>query len=406
MDFIVDLPPSEGNTTILTVIDRFSKMAHFVPLKKLPSSEQLAGIFAKEVVRLHGIPQEIVSDRGTQFISRFWRSFCKEMGINLSFSSAYHPQSNGAAERTNQSLEQYLRFFISHQQDNWSSLLPWAELARNNVVHDSSGHTPFFATYGFHPALLPGTPSESPIPALNDHLQLLRQSWTRIQSALQKASLAHKKFADRHIRPGPSYVPGQRVWLSTRHIKLWVPSHKLAPRFIGPYRVLRRINPVSYALDLPKSLRIPNSFHTSLLKPLVCNRYTTPVNQPPPVQVQGQEEYEVQALIDSRWSRGGLQYLVHWKGYCPEERSWVAASDVHAPGLVSAYHRRFPSRPRARHQEGVLSRWPMSREMLHLRPMSGKMLRLRPMSGEMLHLRPMSREMLHLCPMSGEMLRL
>uniref|UniRef100_A0A8C5QNB5 Gypsy retrotransposon integrase-like protein 1 n=1 Tax=Leptobrachium leishanense TaxID=445787 RepID=A0A8C5QNB5_9ANUR len=264
MDFIVDLPPSEGNTTILTVIDRFSKMAHFVPLKKLPSSEQLAGIFAKEVVWLHGIPQEIVSDRGTQLISRFWRSFCKEMGINLSFSSAYHPQSNGAAERTNQSLEQYLRFFISHQQDNWSSLLPWAELARNNVVHDSSGHTPFFATYGFHPALLPGTPSESPIPALNDHLQLLRQSWTRIQSALQKACVAHKKFADRHRRPGP-YVPGQRVWLSTRHIKLWVPSHKLAPRFIGPYRVLRRINPVSYALELPKSLRIPNSFHTSLL---------------------------------------------------------------------------------------------------------------------------------------------
>uniref|UniRef100_A0A8C5M5Y3 Chromo domain-containing protein n=1 Tax=Leptobrachium leishanense TaxID=445787 RepID=A0A8C5M5Y3_9ANUR len=148
-------------------------------------------------------------------------------------------------------------------------------------------------------------------------------------------------------------IKGCRVWLSTRHIKLRVPSHKLAPRFIGPYRVLRRINPVSYALELPKSLRIPNSFHTSLLKPLVCNRYTTPVNQPPPVQVQGQEEYEVQALIDSRWSRGGLQYLVHWKGYGPEERSWVAASDVHAPGLVSAYHRHFPSHPRAHRQGGA-----------------------------------------------------
>uniref|UniRef100_A0A8C5MZQ5 Uncharacterized protein n=1 Tax=Leptobrachium leishanense TaxID=445787 RepID=A0A8C5MZQ5_9ANUR len=304
------------------------------------------------------------------------------MGINLSFSSAYHPQSNGAAERTNLSLEQYLRFFISHQQDNWSSLLPWAELARNNVVHDSSGHTPFFAIYGFHPALLPGTPSESPIPALNDHLRLLRQSWTRIQSALQKASLAHKKFADRHRRPGPSYVPGRRVWLSTRHIKLRVPSHKLAPRFIGPYRVLRRINPVSYALELPKSLRIPNSFHTSLLKPLVCNRYTTPVKQPPLVQVQGQEEYEVQALIDSRWSRGGLQYLVYWKGYGPEEHSWVAASDVHAPGLVSAYHRRFPSRPRARHQGGCCHGGPCPGKCCTFDPCPGKCCAFNPCPGK------------------------
>uniref|UniRef100_A0A8C5P883 Chromo domain-containing protein n=1 Tax=Leptobrachium leishanense TaxID=445787 RepID=A0A8C5P883_9ANUR len=232
----------------------------------------------------------------------------------------------------------------------------------------------------------------------------------------------------------PSYVPGQRVWLSTQHIKLRVPSHKLAPRFIGPYRVLQCINPVCYALELPKYLRIPNSFHTSLLKPLVCIRYSAPVKQPPPVLVQAQEEYEVQALINSRWSRGGLQYLVHWKGYSLEERSWVAASDVHAPGLVSAYHCRFPSRPRARRQGGGavtvahvqgsvapsthvqgsvapsahvqgLCLQPMAREVLRLRPMAIEVLRLRPMSREVLRLRPMSREVLRLQPISREMLR-
>uniref|UniRef100_A0A8C5MZ57 Chromo domain-containing protein n=1 Tax=Leptobrachium leishanense TaxID=445787 RepID=A0A8C5MZ57_9ANUR len=185
-------------------------------------------------------------------------------------------------------------------------------------------------------------------------------------------------FPERHLGCPTSPL----VWLSTRHIKLRVPSHKLAPRFIGPYRVLRRFNPVSYALELPKSLRIPNSFHTSLLKPLVCNRYTTPVNQPPPVQVQGQEEYEVQALIDSRWSRGGLQYLVHWKGYGPEERSWVAASDVHAPGLVSAYHRRFPSRPWARRQGGCCHCGPCPGKCCTFAPCSGKCCTFAPCLGK------------------------
>lgn len=187
MDFIVELPVSNGNTVILMVVDRFSKMSHCIPLKKLPTAQELASIFAREVFRLHGLPKEIVSDRGSQFVSRFWRSFCAQMGIQLSFSSAYHPQSNGAAERSNQALEQFLRCYVSDHHNNWSELLPWAEFARNSAINASSQLSPFMANYGFQPSLLPDSFMSQGIPALEEHLQQLRSTWVQIQDCLHRS---------------------------------------------------------------------------------------------------------------------------------------------------------------------------------------------------------------------------
>ena len=117
---------------------------------------------------------------------------------------------------------------------------------------------------------------------------------------------------------------------------------KLAPRFVGPFRVLRR---VAYALALPSGMRVSNVFHVSLLKPLVCNRFTSSVPRPRPFQVGDHEEYEVSDILDLRLVRGRLQFLVHWRGYGPEEHSWVPSADVHAPALRRAFHARFPQKP-------------------------------------------------------------
>uniref|UniRef100_A0A8C5PQ35 Polyprotein n=1 Tax=Leptobrachium leishanense TaxID=445787 RepID=A0A8C5PQ35_9ANUR len=342
MDFIVDLPKSKGHTVVLTVVDRFCKMAHFVPLPKLPTAKELAVVFAREIVRIHGVPSEIVSDRGAQFVSCFWRDFCAEMGVRLAFSSAYHPQTNGAAERANQGLEQYIRCFTTQQQDNWSELLPWAEYARNNAVNETTGHSPFSAIYGFFPLALPLQFTEQAIPALDEHLTQLQEIWRQIRENMERNVAVQKRKADRHRLQAPSYNVGDRVWLSTRNVKLRVPSMKMAPRFIGPYKIIRRINPVAYALALPKHLRLHNVFHTSLLKPLLCNRYTRVVPPPPPVQVDGETEYEVRKVLDSRLFRGALQYLVDWVGYGPEDRSWIPASNMSASRLVRAFYASHP----------------------------------------------------------------
>uniref|UniRef100_A0A8C8DLA6 Gypsy retrotransposon integrase-like protein 1 n=1 Tax=Oryzias sinensis TaxID=183150 RepID=A0A8C8DLA6_9TELE len=131
IDFVTGLPPSRGNTVILTVIDRFSKMAHFIPLPQLPTATETADIMINHVFRHHGIPADIVSDRGPQFISQVWKAFCTALGATVSLTSGYHPQSNGQAERANQELEAALRCLAAQNQEDWSQYLVWIEYAHN-----------------------------------------------------------------------------------------------------------------------------------------------------------------------------------------------------------------------------------------------------------------------------------
>ncbi|XP_036839794.1 sodium- and chloride-dependent GABA transporter 2 isoform X2 [Oncorhynchus mykiss] len=138
LDFVTGLPPSNGNSVILTIIDRFSKMAHFIPLSKLPSSREIADLLVPRVFCLHGIPTDIVSDRGPQFTSQVCRFFCSALGINVSLSSGYHPQTNGQTERANQEMETALRCVTSANPSPWSAQLPWVEYTHNTLTNASS----------------------------------------------------------------------------------------------------------------------------------------------------------------------------------------------------------------------------------------------------------------------------
>ncbi len=111
LDFVTALPPSLGNTVVLTVVDRFSKAAHFIPLPKLPSAKETAATVVNHVFRIHGLPADVVSDRGPQFVSKFWREFCRLLGATVSLSSGFHPQTNGQTERANQDLERVTHLF-------------------------------------------------------------------------------------------------------------------------------------------------------------------------------------------------------------------------------------------------------------------------------------------------------
>lgn len=155
MDFFMELPPLEGNTDICVIIDRLTKMAHFVALPSTPSAPDRAQIFIKEVVRLHGVPSDLVTDQEVQFTCRFWRSLCDCLHIEMSLCSSYHPQTNGQTERTNQTLEQYLCCFTSYVQDDWASLLPLAELAYNNSCHSATNNLHSWLIMGFIPPSCP-----------------------------------------------------------------------------------------------------------------------------------------------------------------------------------------------------------------------------------------------------------
>ena len=153
MDFIEQLPSSSGYMVILVIVDRLSKQAVFIPTHDTITSAELAKLFVLHVFSKHGVPNHVTSDRGTKFVSHFFRSLGKALDMRLHFTSGYHPEGNGQTERTNQTLEQYVRVYCNYQQDNCDSLLPLAEFAYNNAPSATTGISPFFANKGYHPSI-------------------------------------------------------------------------------------------------------------------------------------------------------------------------------------------------------------------------------------------------------------
>uniref|UniRef100_A0A3B3HKF8 Gypsy retrotransposon integrase-like protein 1 n=1 Tax=Oryzias latipes TaxID=8090 RepID=A0A3B3HKF8_ORYLA len=243
MDFVTGLPPSAGNTVILTVIDRFSKMAHLIPLPQLPTATETADIMTKQVFRHHGIPLDIVSDRGPQFISQVWKAFCTALGATVSLTSGYHSQSNGQAERANQELEAALRCLAAQNQQDWSQYLVWIEYAHNAHPSTATGLSPFEAALGYSPPLFPSQELDLAVPSVQHHIQWCQRIWAQAKAALLRTKESNCRIANRHRVVGPEYQPGQRVWLSTRNIPIQATSKKLAQRFIGPYVIEKLINP-------------------------------------------------------------------------------------------------------------------------------------------------------------------
>lgn len=268
MDFITGLPPSKGKTTILTIVDRFSKAAHFIPLNKLPSASETVDLLVQHVVRLHGIPTDIVTDRGPQFISQVWQAFCKAVGTTSSLSSGFHPQTNGQSERANQCLENTLRCLTETHPQSWSEQLPWAEYSHNSLVNSSTGLSPFQASLGYQPPLFPSQEAEIAVPSVQDHLHRCQAIWNDTREALLRSQQSIQLTANRRRRPSPQYTPGQSVWLSTKNIPLQVESRKLAPRYIGPFTIDKIVNPSAVRLNLPNNMRIHPTFHVSQIKPV------------------------------------------------------------------------------------------------------------------------------------------
>jgi hypothetical protein len=281
MDFITKLPRTPaGYDAIWVVVDRLTKSAHFLPIKETDKMEKLTRTYLKEIVRLHGVPISIISDRDSRFTSRFWQSLQKSLGTRLDMSTAYHPQTDGQSERTIQTLEDMLRACVIDFGSSWDTHLPLIEFSYNNSYHTTIKAAPFEALYG-RKCRSPvcwtevGDTQLARTQASDNTLtgpEIIRETTEKIVQIKERMKTARdrqKSYADKRRKPLEFQV-GDLVLLKVSPWKGMIrfgKRGKLNPRYIGPFEILARIGPVAYKLKLPQELQnVHDTFHVSNLK--------------------------------------------------------------------------------------------------------------------------------------------
>nr|GEY96279.1 reverse transcriptase domain-containing protein [Tanacetum cinerariifolium] len=231
---------------IWIIVDRLTKSAHFLSVKTTDSMEKLTQLYLKEVVCRHGVPISIISDRDSKFTSRFWRSLQEALGTRLDMSTVYHPKMNGQRERTIQTLEDMLRACVIDFRGSWDRHLPLVEFSNNNSYHASIKAASFEALYG--------QKCRSPV------------CWSEVgDSQLMGPKLIRETNEEIvHIK--------NRLLTARSRVIRFGKRGKLSPRFIGPFKILERIGPLEYKLELPRELQGHNTFHVSNLKKCLSDK--------------------------------------------------------------------------------------------------------------------------------------
>lgn len=339
MDFIVGLPRTQsGYDSIWVIVDRLTKVAHFIPVKETYTGTKLAELYFARIVCLHGVPRKIVSDRGTQFTSRFWRKLHESMDTRLNFSSAYHPQTDGQTERTNQILEDMLRACALKGGQSWDKSLPYAEFSYNNSYQASLKMSPFEALYGRKcrtPLFWDQTGERQVFGP--EVIREAEEQVREIRKNLQVAQSRQKSYADTRRRE-LTFEVGDFVYLKVspvRGLRRFKVKGKLAPRYIGPFQIQRRIGEVAYQLELPPQLSdVHNVFHVSQLKKcLRVPEEQIPMDELDVNEDMTYEEYPVK-ILETRVRITRNQRIpmcrVQWKHHSESEATWEREEDLKA----------------------------------------------------------------------------
>ena len=339
MDFITSLPKtSKGYDTIMVVVDRATKAVHLTPMKGTHSAKDVAQLFYKNIWKLHGIPRTIVSDRDSKFTGKFWTTLMELLGTKLRMSSSHHPQTDGQTERINSVIEQTLRTFINGRVANWEDALPAVEYTLNNTVSKSTGYTPFYLQYGFHPESpmdLMVQHNEGASEAVNTWTRRMQKDFHEALTNLQIAVQSQVHQADKHRRH-VEYKVGDQVLLEVYKHNTKGTARKLQRRYAGPFEIKRVISRTAYELSLSPTWTIHPVFHVGRLRPYnVSTRFTRRQvqMQPEPQLQESTGEFEVEKILDTRLTRGAggrqrRQYLVLWKGYPAEDATWEPISNL------------------------------------------------------------------------------
>uniref|UniRef100_A0A7N2LQA1 Uncharacterized protein n=1 Tax=Quercus lobata TaxID=97700 RepID=A0A7N2LQA1_QUELO len=290
--------------SILVVVDRFSKMAHFLPCSKTSDASKIAKLYFDEIVKLYGLPKAIVFDRNVRFMSYFWKTLWHLVGTKLKFSTAFHPQTDGQAEVVNRSLGNLLRCLVGEANPNWDSILPVAQLAYNSSVNRSIGASPFEVVHGYTPRrpldLLPVSPH------VGDNVMI-------------------------RIRP---------EWFPSGTVK------KLQARSAGPFKVLKRMGPNAYVIDLPHDYGISSFFNIEDLvaykSPTIIpdapfdeslpNPIDAPIPTPLPLNLPYAHKESIDTILDEQivsTRDGGVhRFLVRWRGLPDSDCTWITRDEL------------------------------------------------------------------------------
>ncbi|KAL4011293.1 hypothetical protein IC575_028347 [Cucumis melo] len=322
MDFITGLPRTlRGFTVIWVVVDRLTKSAHFVPGKSTYTASKWAQLYMSEIVRLHGVPVSIVSDRDARFTSKFWKGLQTAMGTRLDFSTAFHPQTDGQTERLNQVLEDMLRACALEFPGSWDSHLHLMEFAYNNSFQVTIGMAPFEALYGkcCRSPICWGEVGEQRLmgPEL---VQSTNEVIQKIRSRMHTAQSRQKSYADVRWKD-LEFDVGDKVFL------------KLSPRFVGPFEILEQIGPVAYRLALPPSLSaVHDVFHVSMLRKYVPD--PSHVVDYEPLEIDENLSYIEQPIevlareVKMLRNREIPLVKVLWRNHRVEEATWEREDDM------------------------------------------------------------------------------
>jgi hypothetical protein len=329
MDFIDGLPLSDGANSILVVVDRLTKYAHFLPLRHPFTAASVSKLFVDQIVRLHGVPLTIISDRDKIFTSRFWKELVKALGTQLHYSTAYHPQTDGQSERVNQCLEQYLRCAVQDNPKHWKKWIAMAEFWYNSSFHTALGCSPFKALYRTDPnfGAMPNmvVPDQSPVA----DSALEYQAQTEILRAqLARAQQRMKMYADKN-RTEREFTVGDQVLLKlqpyAQQSVVNRPYPKLSYKYFGPYKILERIGAVAYKLELPISAQVHPVFHVSQLKPFTANYspvYSTLPSVPDLVAATPVPVEILQRWLVRKGNSATPQVLIRWAHVPDECATW------------------------------------------------------------------------------------
>jgi len=292
-DFITKLPLVQGYNSILVVVDKLMKMVHFIPTMEKTSAEGLARLFRDNIWKLHGLSESIISDRGSQFATGLMKELNKILRIENKMSTVFYPQTDRQTKRINQELEQYLRMFVDHKQEQWPDWLGMAEFTYNNKMHSSTKTSPFKVNYGQDPRMGFEVRRKGKYERVEKFVIKMKKVQKEAKVALGKIQEKIKKYADRKRGEVNEYKVGDLVMLSTKDLKYQMVgrrTEKLTERFIDPYKIKKIVSINAVELELPSTVRIHPVVNISRIYRYIEQVEGQKKEQPASVIIRGEEK--------------------------------------------------------------------------------------------------------------------